>query len=636
MALANTEIVLEGWLVKSPPTKRIWRAKWRRRWFVLKHSGELPGQYFLEYYTDKTCRKLKGKIDLDQCEQVDSGLTIESRKQRYAHMFDIRTPKRVYFLAADSEFDMNSWVGCICHVCGLKVFYRDDEDTSSSLTLTRPGPNTSSTMASTGVHSTMARSLQVSQLLEDTPPTSPTSPTGSSGPYFPLSECLSGSRGLVFQEAMASAGQPSSAPVTPAPTARGLGLGTQSLRGRPQREDWDLFYDQPRQLSAAGQSQLGQSQQLQPVTSLARDDQGVHEAIRSFEDKFARSFKRLQPASAADQRTPVPHLVGGQKFIPPPRPPKPPHLIDQPSHNYLNLEQLQSPTSVAAGGGGRSHSRSSSPRSPPSISPTLPTPTNADAWYDFPRSHQGDHSGDSKTGKETQRRHCYSNAAPGEMSSASGASAVASTADIFTFNNNIVTTGSSCTASAMSPSVYSNLASPFPLASPSPALLPMTPFSPPSVNRTLKPKNQASGAASVVEGPAPPPSVNRQLKPNRPVSGVGQHADFHGSSSDDADDPSSRGSSRPNSAHDEEQIYYFLQGNQVISAGRQLDEIQYLDLDLESDSSLQSPKSPEKGHHHQPHHQASSTVYKTVDFIKTEAFNRTRLTVEERRSKKAQ
>lgn len=89
-----------------------------------------------------------------------------------------------------------------------------------------------------------------------------------------------------------------------------------------------------------------------------------------------------------------------------------------------------------------------------------------------------------------------------------------------------------------------------------------------------------------------------------------------------------------------EQIYYFLQGNQIISAGHQLDEIQYLDLDLESDSSLQSPKSPERGHHHpnhhHHHHQASSTVYKTVDFIKTEAFNRTRLTVEERRSKKAQ
>ena len=44
--------------------------RWRRRWFVLRHSGELPGQYFLEYYTDRNCRKLKGKIDLDQCEQV--------------------------------------------------------------------------------------------------------------------------------------------------------------------------------------------------------------------------------------------------------------------------------------------------------------------------------------------------------------------------------------------------------------------------------------------------------------------------------------------------------------------------------------------------------------------------------------
>ena len=37
---------------------------------MLRHSGELPGQYFLEYYTDHNCRKLKGKIDLDQCEQV--------------------------------------------------------------------------------------------------------------------------------------------------------------------------------------------------------------------------------------------------------------------------------------------------------------------------------------------------------------------------------------------------------------------------------------------------------------------------------------------------------------------------------------------------------------------------------------
>jgi len=558
MALANTEIVHEGWLIKSPPTKRIWRAKWRRRWFVLKHSGELPGQYFLEYYTDRTCRKLKGKIDLDQCEQVDSGLTIESRKQRYANMFDIRTPKRVYFLAADSESDMNSWVGCICHVCGLKVFYREDEETGSSMTLTRPPASS-------------ARST----LEVDTPPTSPTSPTGSSGPYFPLSECLSGSRSLFFNnEMMASMNQPSSAPVTPAPT-RGMAsgictIGTQSLRGKPRREDWDLFYDQPRHLAPA---------------STEFPEGEAHDSVRGFEEKFARSFKKLLP--------------GDGKFVAPPRPPKPAHLTtDHPSHNYLNLEQISAP---------KTPSRSSSPRSPPSISPLLPTPTNPDAWYDFPRSHQGDQG----EGKEVKRRHCYTNAAPGEMNQ--------SAAEIFTFNGNTPTSLSSA------PTIYSNLQSPFPVSSPGSA--PMTPFTPPSVNRTLKPK-KVGGVTMTVEAAAPP-SVNRQLKPHRPVSSINAQTESHGSSSEEVDEPSSRGSSRPNSAH-EEQIFYYVSDN-PFSANRRLDEIQYLDLDLESDSSLQSPKSPER-----VQHQTSSTVYKTVDFWKTEAFNRTRLTVEECRYKKTQ
>jgi hypothetical protein len=44
--------------------------KWRRRWFSLRQSNELPGQYFLDYYVDKKCQKPKGTIDLDLCEQV--------------------------------------------------------------------------------------------------------------------------------------------------------------------------------------------------------------------------------------------------------------------------------------------------------------------------------------------------------------------------------------------------------------------------------------------------------------------------------------------------------------------------------------------------------------------------------------
>uniref|UniRef100_A0A182SJW2 PH domain-containing protein n=1 Tax=Anopheles maculatus TaxID=74869 RepID=A0A182SJW2_9DIPT len=93
--------------------------RWRRRWFTLK-QGELPGQFFLEYYTDRKCRKLKGIIDLDQCEQVDAGLRLDRQKEKYAHMFDVKTPTRTYYLAADTEEDMRGWVNCICQVCSLQ------------------------------------------------------------------------------------------------------------------------------------------------------------------------------------------------------------------------------------------------------------------------------------------------------------------------------------------------------------------------------------------------------------------------------------------------------------------------------------------------------------------------------------
>lgn len=45
--------------------------RWRERWFVLRNVGGPTGQHFLEYYADEHCKKLKGRIDLDQCEQVD-------------------------------------------------------------------------------------------------------------------------------------------------------------------------------------------------------------------------------------------------------------------------------------------------------------------------------------------------------------------------------------------------------------------------------------------------------------------------------------------------------------------------------------------------------------------------------------
>ncbi|KAG7313345.1 hypothetical protein JYU34_000458 [Plutella xylostella] len=121
----SKHIVFEGWLTKSPPSKRIWRAKWRKRWFVLRQSGELPGQYFLDYYADRNRRRMKGTINLDLCEQVDAGLHMErgtgtslDPKVR-GSVFTVRTTTRIYHLEADSEDDMEKWVAAICRVCGL-------------------------------------------------------------------------------------------------------------------------------------------------------------------------------------------------------------------------------------------------------------------------------------------------------------------------------------------------------------------------------------------------------------------------------------------------------------------------------------------------------------------------------------
>lgn len=74
------------------------------------------------------------------------------------------------------------------------------------------------------------------------------------------------------------------------------------------------------------------------------------------------------------------------------------------------------------------------------------------------------------------------------------------------------------------------------------------------------------------------------------------------------------------------QIYYYEEQNTFIPASnRRLVVLQYLDLDLEvtenfTSSSLPPTQSP-----------PNTTVYKTVDFLKTEAFNRTRQRVEEER-----
>ncbi|XP_061408248.1 GRB2-associated-binding protein 1 isoform X1 [Lethenteron reissneri] len=120
------EVMCSGWLRKSPPEKKLRRYAWKKRWFVLR-SGRLSGDAdVLEYYKSESARKPIRIINLNLCEQVDSGLTFDRKEFEKSYIFDLRTIDRTFYLVADSEHDMNKWVRCICDVCGFNSTDSDD------------------------------------------------------------------------------------------------------------------------------------------------------------------------------------------------------------------------------------------------------------------------------------------------------------------------------------------------------------------------------------------------------------------------------------------------------------------------------------------------------------------------------
>lgn len=710
------EIVHEGYLKKSPPPKRLWRAKWRRRWFVLR-SGELPGQYFLEYYTDNSRRKLKGKIDLDQCEQVDAGITFANRKFEYKYMFDIKTPKRVYYLCAETEAEMNKWVDCVCQVCGLKVFQPDEEYYDPPMDpATHQRQSQMDSMGNTMHHPTDTPPTPSHRMDPsygmDSPPISPVSPASTiSGPYIPLKDCITGKKATNFPfndhdmppQNFYSDRHRSSIPhemAPPAPIPHGQDtLNTPSVTGatavttgakpRDTRESYDI----PRTLSRKSGASTDDTVSIQsPV-----ETEGSSSVFSENEDVFApagvspghhtmwdngpttwdrngRPSSNTTMLSRTRSISEDDHML---KMGAPPRPPKPPHLapeVPQPEYQNLNnmdtivqktlvrtnsaksqknglvgsvLSYKPNNESVATSVTGGAMGLSDSEPSPMSVSSSLPPSTPrevTDDMYDFPRSHHPDTV--SPAGSErTKSRISYNNFAP----------------TVFSYDPE--KTGISDFDPRISPGgQYSNI----------PASGGGRPF-PPCVDRGLKPKKpgtltdnlsslelspppsgglmeEAAGAA-VPGHTAPPgyiaPVVDRNLKPPKRIeldpaprgsksrtlpspnsqiynNGVGNDS---GSEADSISNPSSR----RNSTNTTEQTHFPL-GLSRKGATEEKTEIQYLDLDI-ADFPHQSPKTPKLPVPKvipgptQPTNEAS-VVYKLVDFVKTDAFNKTRRDVD--------
>ncbi|KAK4301330.1 hypothetical protein Pmani_026518 [Petrolisthes manimaculis] len=717
------EIVHEGMLKKSPPPKPLFRAKWRTRWFVLR-SGELPGQYFLEYYTDHTRRKLKGRIDLDQCDQVDAGITFANRKSEsdFKYMFDIKTPKRVYYLCAETEQEMNKWVDCVCHVCGLKIYNQEDE---------YPPPLPPDHLSPTPPSATPPTSLHHSHPIDhsalDSPPLSPSSPGSSiSGPYIPISSCFTGKRTpnsnssfpfgddlpvvRAFENHRSSIpnemapsvpilchdnNNSSQPPLTQAPSVPVISTGAipretfdRGLRPSGANSEDALSVQSP--LGTEGSSVFSEDEWV--ATPHKVETRFFSEGSRSVEGSQVNRDSHTKEGSVG-----MSHSTGNgvvtlsgevrglsladedhQIMTAPPRPPKPAHLAEVPQQTYQNLESFSRPAAlvrrnssndkVKNGYGGPhvvqeggSVVASDPEPSPVSVGSSLPpsTPREVnDEMYVALRPQQYTESLSPQAAERNKQRHCYNNLVATPIQG-----------QIFSYDVRHHDKPGELDPRISPASLYSNI----PQSNKSPV-------HPPVVDRGLKPRKtpdttnsspaelsppasgglvvgqesvSVGGAMGVSPGPPPssaPPIVDRNLKPLKnpqepatknlfvlePAPGrLKKHNrrkpraapsptppmthNGRGTDSGDEPDPSTPGSRR-NSTNADDQVFF----------PRAQQEIQYLDLDLDPEA-RQSPKGVKGkgGSSGAVGALAPSVVYKKVDFVKTEVFNKMRMNVED-------
>ncbi|XP_056252660.1 GRB2-associated-binding protein 3 isoform X3 [Seriola aureovittata] len=112
------DVVCTGWLIKSPPEKKLKRFAWRKRWFVLRRGRMSGNPDVLEYYQSKNSKKPIRTIDLRECvvEMLNGQLRIK-RDFHGKHLFVVKTSSRIFYLVAKTEEEMNSWISSISQIC---------------------------------------------------------------------------------------------------------------------------------------------------------------------------------------------------------------------------------------------------------------------------------------------------------------------------------------------------------------------------------------------------------------------------------------------------------------------------------------------------------------------------------------
>ncbi|KAF6390020.1 GRB2 associated binding protein 3 [Rhinolophus ferrumequinum] len=142
------DAVCTGWLVKSPPERKLQRYAWRKRWFVLRR-GRLSGNPdVLEYYRNKHSSKPIRVIDLSECavwKHAGPGFVRKEFQNNF--VFIVKTTSRTFYLVAKTEEEMHVWVHSISQVCNLGNLEDGAADSVESLSHTpsslQPSPASS-------------------------------------------------------------------------------------------------------------------------------------------------------------------------------------------------------------------------------------------------------------------------------------------------------------------------------------------------------------------------------------------------------------------------------------------------------------------------------------------------------------
>ncbi|XP_040179852.1 GRB2-associated-binding protein 3 [Rana temporaria] len=302
------DVVCTGWLIKSPPEKKLKRYIWRKRWFVLRRGRMSGNPDVLEYYKNNHSKKPIRVIDLNECEvQKYIGVNLIKKEFQNSFVFIVKTAFRTFYLVARTEEEMQSWMSKISQICNFGHL-EDGTDSVESLSHTN-----SSVQASPAVSTHTSRitdpSYSVDSSVADTSTEENRSESDSAfiPDYLYLPNCESGKVNTTRCDAWSN-----------------------SDKSLEQTSSDDVFVDclsSPHPLNQTLYNvNFHHHGPIQSPTSIAIKDLESN----GFSSDFSSSSPLLGPASS--QTFSIEKNLSGLSdgeilaIIPPPRPPKPNHF----------------------------------------------------------------------------------------------------------------------------------------------------------------------------------------------------------------------------------------------------------------------------------------------------------------------